>query len=364
MSDTVLERESSTDAALGVIDCDIHPAFSKPGELSDYLPARWRDHARDFGMRGPNPFVGALPYPRMGHGMRQDSYPPDGSPPGGNLEYMQEQLLDPLGIEVGLLHALTTGFSTFNQDLAAAFCTAVNDWQIDKWSSKDSRLLSGITVPQEDAPAALKEIEDRAKDDRFAQVTMSPRGLEPAGRRRYWPIYEAVADLGKPLAMHTAAYGTRANTGAGWASFYLEEHYAVAHPAQTALVSMIFEGVFERFPGLKLVLVEGGFAWLAPLMWRMDREWERMRDEVPHVKRKPSEYVKSNVWLTTQPVEEPPKVKQMTDLLRWIGPDRLMFSTDYPHWDFDHPERAFKVGLKPEEKAGILRDNARALYNL
>jgi predicted TIM-barrel fold metal-dependent hydrolase len=164
--------------------------------------------------------------------------------------------------------------------------------------------------------------------------------------------------------MHSAAYGTRANTGAGWASFYMEEHYSFAHTAQTALVSMIFEGVFERFPSLKLVLVEGGFAWLAPLMWRMDREWERMRDEVPHLTRKPSDYVRTNVWLTTQPVEEPPNVRHMTHLLKWIGPDRLMFSTDYPHWDFDHPERTFKVGMDEADKRAILRDNAVALYGL
>lgn len=99
-------------------------------------------------------------------------------------------------------------------------------------------------------------------------------------------------------------------------------------------------------------------------MWRMDREWERMRDEVPHVKKRPSDYVRSNVWLTTQPIEEPENNRHLYDVLSWIGHDRLMFSTDYPHWDFDHPEFAFKVPLEPAEKEAILRGNAMSLYRL
>lgn len=364
MSDTVLEKKVKTDARLGIIDCDIHPGFSKPGELSPFLPLRWREYVKDYGLRNPNPLVGALPYPRMNLGMRRDSYPPDGGDPASDLAFMQQQLLDPLNIEVGLLHALNAGPAAFSLELGNAVCVAINDWQVDKWISKDDRLRGGISCAQEDSEAAVKEIEARAADKRFVQVSMVPRSMEPAGRKKYWPIYEAAASLGLPIGVHTAAYGIHANSGSGWASFYIEEHSGYAHPAQAFLISMIFEGVFERFPDLKLVIVEGGFAWLAPLMWRMDREWERMRAEVPQVKRKPSDYVKSNVWLTTQPVEEPRNVRLMSKLLDWIGHDRLLFCTDYPHWDFDHPDRVFRVPLDKEHKAAIFRENARAVYKL
>ncbi|PJE33104.1 Amidohydrolase [Pseudooceanicola marinus] len=364
MSVTELEKTETTEAKLGIVDCDIHPALTTRGEIAAFLPLRWRDHVRDWGMRSGGPFAGALQYPRMGHGMRQDSYPPDGGAPASNLAFMQTQLLDDLNIEFGLLHALNAGPSLQNQELGAAVCSAFNDWQIDKWLSKEPRLKGGISIPQEDTAAALREIDERSKDPRFVQVAFVPRSMEPAGRRRYWPIYERAEALDLPIGVHSAATGWRANSGAGWGSFYVEEHYGFAHTAQTMLTSMIFEGVFERFPKLKVVLVEGGFAWLAPLMWRMDREWERMREEVPHVTRRPSDYVKSNVWLTTQPVEEPPNVRHMTHLLNWIGWDKLMFSTDYPHWDFDHPDRAFRVGMSEEARRGILRDNALGVYNL
>ena len=78
---------------------------------------------------------------------------------------------------------------------------------------------------------------------------------------------------------------------------------------------MVFEGVFERFPKLQVVLIEGGFAWVPALCWRMDKHWERMREEVPHVKRPPSEYVREHVWFTTQPIEEPENPQHLADIM-------------------------------------------------
>jgi len=362
--DAVLETDHPAASKAGVVDCDIHPAFSKPGELAAFLPERWKAHVRDFGMPTPNVYVGALAYPRLAHGMRRDSYPPAGGPPASDLSFMQEQLLDPLNIEFGILQPLSTGHGTLNLELGAALCQATNDWQIDKWLSKDARLRGSIVVPQEDAAASVREIKRRAPDRRFVQISVTPRSLEPLGRKRYWPIYEAAQHHDLPISMHSAAYGARANTGAGWTSFYIEEHFAFSHAAQTNLASMIFEGVFEAFPNLKVILVEGGFAWFAPLIWRMEREWERMQAEVPHLKRRPTDYVRDCVYLTTQPVEEPPVNRHLSDILRWVGTERLLFSTDYPHWDFDHPDHAFKVPLTPQERRAILRDNAVKLFRL
>jgi predicted TIM-barrel fold metal-dependent hydrolase len=80
--------------------------------------------------------------------------------------------------------------------------------------------------------------------------------------------------------------------------------------------------------------------------------------------RRPSEYIRDHVWLTTQPVEEPPQSAQLDDILRWVGIDRLLFSTDYPHWDFDHPEHAFRLPLTPQARAMILRENAIEVFRL
>jgi predicted TIM-barrel fold metal-dependent hydrolase len=133
---------------------------------------------------------------------------------------------------------------------------------------------------------------------------------------------------------------------------------------QSVISSLIFEGVFEQFPDLKISFVEGGFSWVPAFGWRMDKAWDAMRGEVPHVKRPPSEYLKNNIWFTTQPMEEPNPAKNLTDTLNWIGTDRLMFSTDYPHWDFDDPRYAFKVPLSAAEKAAIFAGNAINFYGL
>jgi predicted TIM-barrel fold metal-dependent hydrolase len=139
----------------------------------------------------------------------------------------------------------------------------------------------------------------------------------------------------------------------------------MAQSFQAQVISLVYEGVFERFPGLKVVLVEGGFGWLAPLMWRMDKAWERMCDDVPHVKRPPSEYIRQHFYFTTQPVEEPPKPAQFSQMLNQIGMnDRILFATDYPHWDFDSPDRAIPAAVTGELRQAILAGNAESLYRL
>jgi predicted TIM-barrel fold metal-dependent hydrolase len=133
---------------------------------------------------------------------------------------------------------------------------------------------------------------------------------------------------------------------------------------QNTLKRLVVRRVIDRFPKLKIALIEGGFAWAPALCWRMDKHWERLRQETPHVKRPPSEYVREHVWFTTQPIEEPDNPQHLAEVIEWIGWDRLMFSTDYPHWDFDHPQHVFKFAMTEAQKAKLFRDNAKALYGL
>ncbi len=136
---------------------------------------------------------------------------------------------------------------------------------------------------------------------------------------------------------------------------------------QSQVISLIAEGVFEQFPTLRVVLVEGGFGWLGPLAWRLDSAWARLKDEVPHLRRAPSEYIAEHFWLTTQPMEEPHRSDQFVQMLDQFPPlrERLMFATDYPHWDFDAPDLALpRVPLPAGTAAKIMVENARTLYRL
>jgi predicted TIM-barrel fold metal-dependent hydrolase len=193
---------------------------------------------------------------------------------------------------------------------------------------------------------------------------MLSRTSEALGRRRYWPIYEAAVEAGLPVGIHVFGYSGWAATSSGWPSFYIEEMTEHATSSQALVTSFVMEGVFERYPDLKVVLIESGFGWLPALGWRLDRNWKRMRDEVPHVRRAPSEYIREHIWVTTQPMEETETPEHLIDLMNWIGLDRIMFSSDYPHWDFDDPFMAMPSGLSDEQRRRVYAGNAKALYRL
>jgi uncharacterized protein len=367
MNKPVPEREVKTAQKLGFVDCDIHPVQRTPKDLHPYLSARWREHADTFGAHLCQGLVGQLPFPRMmAAGMRADSYPSNGGPPGSDLELMQRQHLDLNGCETGMLVVLSRGgMDERNLEFGAALAHAANDWQLNDWVAKDNRLKAGIVVPQEYPEFAVREIDERAQNEAFRQVILSPRSSEPLGRRKYWPIYEAIARNNLVLGLHPAGIsGGHATSGTGWGTYYMQEHYAFGTGMVGNVVSLIIEGVFERFPGLKVAMIETGLSWAPSLGWRMDKQWQRHRKETPHLTRPPSDYLREHFWFCTQPMEEPEDPAHLQDILGWIGWDRLMYSSDYPHWDYDDPQVALNFKMTAPQRAGILRDNAKALYRL
>ena len=111
--------------------------------------------------------------------------------------------------------------------------------------------------------------------------TSRPEASNRSAARRYWPILEACAANDFPVSLHLGGTSGHASTGGGWPSFYHEEHPSYVQTMQTLVTSLVCEGVFERIPNLKIVLVEGGFAWLPALCWRLDKHWKRLKAEVP-----------------------------------------------------------------------------------
>jgi predicted TIM-barrel fold metal-dependent hydrolase len=367
MNIAVREQTSDPQATrLAVVDCDIHPQVRSPADLQKYLPERWRKHMATYSNHVRQALSETLAYPRMTPDVaRRDAWPANGGPPGSDLEFMRQQHLDLNGVEYGILIALRNGGTQRNLDYGAALCRAVNEWQVEQWLDREPRLRGSLAVHPEDPVGAVKEIERASVDKRFVQVLLPPRMDEPAGRRRYWPIYEAAVRAGLPIGMHVGGVGGHpATAGSGPASYYIEEHHSLVPAMQAVVTSMVLEGVFEHFPALKVALVEGSFAWVPSLTWRLDKHWNRMKDEVPHLTRKPSEYVREHFWFTTQPIDEPENPQDLFDVMSWIGWDRLMFSTDYPHWDFDDPRYVFKAKLEEPHRSMLFRDNAKALYGL
>jgi predicted TIM-barrel fold metal-dependent hydrolase len=290
--DTIQQSASQAAAAekLAIADCDIHPsAKSVEKEVFPFLEARWQEHYKTYGMLLRQPYQNGPAYPKgQPNAARRDAYPPDGGLPGTDLAFMQSHHLDPYNVQLGVLNPLKSGQGLQNPDFAAAFCRAINDWQIAEWTSKDARLKGSVCLPYEDGALAVAEIERRAGDPNFVQAFMLIRTAEPMGNRRYWPIYEAAAANDMPVAVHAFGFGGSPISGSGWPSYYIEDMVGHSQSAQNMLSSLLLEGVFERFPKLKLVVVEAGFAWAPALGWRLDRIWRQNRQELSHVTRPPN----------------------------------------------------------------------------
>ncbi len=374
MNVDVLNRSGTQPAnasRLAIADCDVHPRPAGVGiggvskALYPYLSKRWQEHVEAFGITYRQPWEKGSAYPKgQPQACRRDAWLPDGGSPGSDLRFMAEQQLDPNNVTLGILNPLTSGQGAINPDLSAAITHATNEWQKAEWTTQDARLRASVVVPYEDAAASVKEIELRAGDKNFAQVMLLSKTAEPLGQRRYWPIYEAAAAANLPVGIHAFGNGGWPNTSGGWASYYIEEMVGHAQSQQALLASMILEGVFERIPNLKVVLIEGGLAWAAALGWRMDRQWAKLKRELPHLKRAPSEYMRTNVWFTTQPIEEPEPRSQLAETIDWIGWDRILFATDYPHWDFDDPAHALPVRMDEDQRRKVFLENAKSVYGV
>jgi hypothetical protein len=374
MNVDVLNRSGIQPAAtskLAIADGDIHPRPAGVGiggvspALYPYMTKQWVEHVTAFGITYRQPWEKGSAYPKgQPQAARRDAWTPGGGSPGSDLAFMRQQHLDPNNVALGILNPLTSGQGAQNPDLSLAVCHATNEWQKAEWTSQDSRLKASVVVPYEDTVASVREIELRANDPDFAQVFLLSKTNEPLGQRRYWPIYEAAAATGMPIGIHAFGNGGWPNTTGGWASYYIEEMVGHSMAQQAVLTSLILEGVFERIPSLKVVLIEGGLAWAASLGWRLDAQWKKLKQELPGLKRAPSEYIRSNVWFTTQPIEEPDPRTQLAEVFDWIGWDRILFATDYPHWDYDDPAQALPFKMTEAQRRGIFQDNAKKVYRV
>jgi len=338
-----------------VIDCDVH----QTGTFTEYISESWRH------VRPPSnmPWRGAL-----GHSvLRPDATPPGGGRPGSDPAYLIEHLLEGEKIDWVILTGDAQHANTHsNSHFALAYARGYNDWIIDKWLSFDERFKGSMMIAPQDIPGSVKEVERVGDHPDIVQIIMASALPTLMGKPYFWPLYEIAEAKGLPIAIHPGSEGSGITvpTAAGYPSYYCEWHTMLPSGYMNHLVSLVCEGVFEKFPKLRIVMIEGGVAWAAPLMWRFDKNWKGLRSEVPWLKRPPSEYIKECVRFTTQPIEEPESLDKLLAMYDEIDAyNTVMFSSDYPHWDFDSPLAAFR-GFPEDLKRRILYENAKELYKI
>ncbi len=345
-----------------LIDCDIHNELPSLKTLYPYLPDHWVDYCKESAFVGPD----ADDYPKGSPlTARPEAKPASGNVPGSDLALLREQTIDAWNAEYGILNCAYRVSSVHNHDLAAALATAINQWQIDAWLNQEPRLRASLVLPSQDPILAAQEIDRFGDHPGFVQVILPVRSEAPYGNARYDPIYAAAARHNLVVGIQYGGAPGHPSTPSGWALTYLEEYAGMAQVFQSQVMSLVIEGVFDRFPSLRVALIEGGFTWMPSLMWRMDKEWKGLRHNTPWVRRLPSDYVREHIRLTVQPINAPPNAQQLLQIIEQLdSDDLLMFATDYPHWHFDTPAEALPVTLPEPLLTKILAENARAFYRL
>ncbi|MDA8049484.1 MAG: amidohydrolase family protein [Rhodospirillales bacterium] len=343
---------------LGPIDCDVHPPTPRMAELLPYLDPHWREVMVGRGIDGLE--LASYP-PGSPLTARPEWHGPDGRP-GGDLEMLKREVLERWGVRYAILNCLHGAMAMFSEDMGAALARAVNDWIAKEWLDRDERFRASILVTPRSPELAVAEIERRASDPRFVQVLLLAAGETPLGRRAHWLIYAAAERLGLPVGIHAGSAFHQPMTSLGWPSFVVEDYVDQATTFQHQLLSLIAEGVFTKFPRLTVVLIESGVTWLPAFLWRATKEWRALRSEVPWVDRSPIEIVRDHVRLTLQPVDAPAEPERLAAVIEELGSDDLLlFSTDYPHWQWDGDD-ALPPGLPERLLSKVAVLNPRATY--
>jgi predicted TIM-barrel fold metal-dependent hydrolase len=358
-----------------LIDCDVHPYFAEGiRDLAEYLSPEWQhrlglDHQPLQGAGFRAMPAAELPanslYVDEIAGFRRDASG-EGEVPGSDPAFVARHLLDRYGIDRAiLLSGNLLGLGAMpDADAAAAIATAYNRWMSERWLETDLRYRGALVVAPQDPELAAAEI-DRAGDDPGIVEILLPLSSIAMGNRHFHKIYAAAERHGLPIAVHPSGTENVFVTGPPMPTlptYKIEWRTALTQVHQSNLISMLSHGIFERFPQLTLVITEGGFAWIPDVLWRLDASWRALRDEVPWVKRAPSEYMLERVRFTTQPFPEAPRAGDAGALCRIVDGERtLMYSSDYPHFDFDDPNRAL-TALPDELRSAVFCTTALEVF--
>ncbi|MCB0954224.1 MAG: amidohydrolase, partial [Microthrixaceae bacterium] len=273
------------------------------------------------------------------------------------------------GIDVAVIYGpeYDLWLEGIDPELQAAMVRAYNRWGAEMRETSGGRVLTSSPIPLNDVTRAIEEI--RYAHDELGIRTFWARpnfmNFRNLGDRYYDPIYELLQDLDCAFATHEFM-GLRGQTeGVDRFDTFTEWHTAVhTHEAMNASLSMITQGVFERFPRLRCAYMEAGCGWVPSWLHRIDEHLEMAGDfECPDLTMTATEYFKRNCWVTTE-CEDP----FVADVIRWLGDDRILWESDFPHPDSKYPHTTNEfMELLPdqitmESKAKILWDNTVDFY--
>ena len=249
-------------------------------------------------------------------------------------------------------------------DVAVAAAKAYNDFVSERFQKVSPRLKPVALVPLQDVPEAVKEARRAIKELHLAGIMLPAIGLrKPLGHQDYWPLYAEAEKLDCMVGVHATVRGAHYFAADLFDQFIEVHTLSHAFAQMMQMTSIVFRGVPERFPKLRIAFMEAGCTWAPYWMGRMDEEWEKRAEvEAPLCKKKPSEYLRGgNIYLHAEDYE--PLVGETAKLL---GHNVLYYASDFPHWDTEYPENIEKLSgrkdLSPEGRSWLMAGTAKRLY--
>jgi predicted TIM-barrel fold metal-dependent hydrolase len=342
-----------------VVDVDVHVNVPSIQTLLAYLDPHWRAFIAERQYAGP-PGLRTV-YPPGSPGTARPEWRPERGLPAASLATVRHQVLDSWRPDVAILHCYYAIDSCRHPDVAAALARAVNDWLIDEWLSRDSRLRASLAVPAHTFADAAAEIDRVGGHPGFVQVTMPARSMQPYGRRNWWPVYEAMLRHGLVMGLDWGGTSDGAPTPTGWPSWFAEEYAGELQVYMSQILSMLAEGTFEQYPELRVAVLGAGFSWVPSLIWRLDKEWRGLRRTIPWM-RQPAETIRGHFRFCTSPPDLGPPA-EAARLVSWLGTGMLMFGSDYPHAYHGDVGDLLEV-IPAAELPAVLSGNATELYQL
>src|SRR5215813_1339680 len=183
---------------MSAIDCDVHPNVPDMKALLPYLDDHWRDQVEDRGI----PSLDSISYPPNAPITARPDWRGANGLAATTVADVASHVFDRFGAGTAILNCLYGVQLVFNEDMAAAFARAVNEWVAKEWLDRDPRLRASIVVPLQNIEHAVDEIERCARDRRFVQVLVLAMGEVPLGRRSLWPVFAAAERHGLPIGIH------------------------------------------------------------------------------------------------------------------------------------------------------------------
>jgi uncharacterized protein len=349
---------------LRAIDTDLHHQIVDWGAVASFVPEglRWR-------VKAGGPPLARHGFKKVGVGFGDAPLPParngKATHPAADPRWVKEHYLDRQGVDIAILTGslLSLGVQP-DAALAAALARGINDWTLETWVRPFSCYKGSILVAQQDPAQAVAEIDRLGSNPGMVQVLLCSAGEAPLGRPAYHPIYAACVRHSLPLALHIGGEGAGNSspaTAVGHPSTYFEWYGSLPQSYMAHITSMVTEGVFVRFPTLKVVLYEGGIAWLPHIMWRFDKNWKAQRAETPWLQQPPSSAILEHFYSATYPLEALPR-PQFQQILDMVEAERtLLFSSNYPNWEYGDPFAMLR-DIPDSMRSRVLVENALAVY--